>query len=73
VLVDFDSDWFKNYSKALLSNDSRMARTYVRHAVQSINERLKKDGVISAGEHEALVAAMRQLVLIDGRELRKAS
>ena len=72
MLVDFQSEWFKLYSKALLESEPRVARELIKSAVCSIDERLCLPD-LSNEEREAMLAAVRYLSLINETELPKAS
>jgi len=72
VLVDFESEWFKLYCKAVLEGEPQAARELINNAVSSIDERLCLPD-LSNQEREAMLAAARYLSLISDTELPKAS
>lgn len=72
MLVDFESEWFKLYCKAILESEPDRARVLIRSALNTIDERLLVPD-IGQEEREAMLAAMRYLALIDESELPKAS
>lgn len=72
MLVDFQSEWFKLYCKALLASEPENARELIKNAITRIDERL---GLPDLGDEqrEAMLAAVRYLSLISETELPKAS
>lgn len=72
MLVDFQSEWFKLYCKAVWESGPETAQVFIKNALQSIDERLQIPDV-SQKEREAMLAAMRYLTLLNESELPKAS
>jgi hypothetical protein len=72
VLVNFESDWFKSYCKAVIDSDAETMHANVRLALDRIHERLGADG-LSQEEREAMQAAMRYLAIIDLTDISRAS
>ncbi len=70
MLVDFDSEWFRLYSSAVLASDPAAAHRNVERALTCIGARLL---VANGEERDALLAARRYLLMLDEIELPRAS
>jgi hypothetical protein len=72
MLVDFESVWFKSYSKAVLESEPEAVRASIKKALEKINERLLVPD-LSPHEREAIKSAERYLRVMGKTDLRKAS
>jgi len=72
MLLDFNSKWFRSYSRAVMESEPDIARIYIRDALIEINNRLRKPH-ISDSEREAMALASHYLDLIQRVELAKTA
>ena len=54
--VNFDSKWFRSYSRVVLETNPNLARMYLADALDAINEQLTK--APEEAEREAMLAAL---------------
>jgi hypothetical protein len=62
--VDFNSSWFRCYSRAILADDSRARRRFVKAALNAVDETLRQPG-LKGEEREAICAVARELRTIE--------
>jgi hypothetical protein len=67
--VNFDSKWFRSYSKVVLETNPSLARVYLGHALDAINEQLTK--APEEMERQAMLAALRCLDIIERNQQSK--
>lgn len=72
MLLDFNSKWFRSYSRAVMESEPDIARIYIRDAFIEINNRLQQPN-ISDSEREAISLASHYLGLIQRVELAKTA
>jgi hypothetical protein len=68
AFLNFDSEWFQCYSKAVSTEDLRLRRIYVNDALKMINEALSRQD-LEENEREAISVAAHELHLIEGERL----
>jgi hypothetical protein len=68
--VALNSKWFQSYSRAVLESDPNVARTYLKIALDVINETLKQSD-LENDERTAISSAVHFLQLIEHLELQK--
>jgi hypothetical protein len=61
--VDFNSPWFRCYSRAVLTDDTRARRRYVKAALNAVDETLRQPDLKE--EREAICAVVRTLQTIE--------
>jgi hypothetical protein len=60
VFVDFNSPWFRGYSRAVFTEDSRARRRFVKAALNAVDETLMQPD-LRQEEREAICAVVRTL------------
>ena len=64
AFLNFDSKWFQCYSRAVLTDDLRLRRIYVKEALNLISEALSRQD-LEENEREAISIAAHELHLIE--------
>jgi hypothetical protein len=62
--VDFHSPWFRSYSRAVLADDTRARRRFVKAALNAVDEILRQPD-LKEEEREAICAVVRTLRIIE--------
>jgi hypothetical protein len=65
--VNFDSKWFRSYSRVVLETNPEFARRYLDYALDAINEHLTK---AEEPERQAMLAALRDLQVLQREGLK---
>jgi hypothetical protein len=68
AFLNLDSEWFQCYSRAVLTDDLRLRRIYVKDALNVINESLSRKG-LEEDERQALSVAAHELHLMERQRI----
>jgi hypothetical protein len=68
AFLNLDSKWFQCYSRAVLEDDLRLRRIYVKGALNLINEALSRQS-LEENEREAISVAAHELHLMERERL----
>jgi formate-dependent nitrite reductase cytochrome c552 subunit len=68
TFANFDSKWFRSYSRVVLETNPDLARVYLGYAVDAIDEQLTK---AEEPERQAMLAALRDLQVLQRRTEKK--
>jgi hypothetical protein len=70
AFLNLDSKWFQCYSRAVLEDDLRLRRIYVKDALNMISEALSRQG-LEENEREAISVAAHELHLMERERLHQ--